>query len=797
MLKEKMQSFRKLNKAYSNQGVSIIMVIIAMSFVGILVSIVMLAALYNFYMKGVDKKSKDNFYSAETALEEVRGGIQRTVSDVFAASYMSILTDYGRSDTGRDERFAQMYTDDLFMRLGSSSDPDCYDEAALRNFISQCRVRYESDEKGAWLKTDENIQKSLQRYTDGIRLKGLQVSYIDEDGYMSIINTDFLIKIPDLNLGRPGDVPDILNYCLIANQHLTVVESRHPVLEGSVYGGQEGIDLKQGSSLEFARASFQDGEYAKSSSIFVSTDGDINVGKQDAVVENGSLATLKMTRTDGKAGVSLWASGINLYGGASNVNNPNCDLNGDVYLRDDFTIAGDSNVVKLAGNFYGYGNDDSDVAKSSSIVINGTNTKLDFEKLNNLELAGNGFISIEVPDDSTQNRTIKTGNSATSKAEQLAYLIPAELVGIVRKDDGSVDEENSLKKNPIPYSEYENFKEMEKTDKERNQMVDFSLGNGLLREPLVNYGIDEVESKKPAFYQRNGGSVWVYFYFKFHSALNANRFFQDYYNRNKQYLSNYIKNYISDFKIDDTGNTGLYLAGNMVVKKGDSYELVSATEAPTDEVNAKNTKFAELGLKFDALTHTLSDNAYALSDTQRKNSVFDNLIDVAKFRSMIPSGDRGVYFKGDVQDGNVTEAEQNLAVLINKENGAGTFVLDNVFLNDPDHKHIHLLIVDGNVEVTATEKFEGIIIASGTVTIRSDAKISAYANTYNKMANCFLAVAKKGELSGSETDHAAVYFFKQGKEAIEEDDEEGSGDSDDNQTITASDLIVPENWVKY
>lgn len=839
MLKQKMQSFKKLNKAYSNQGVSIIMVIIAMSFVGMLVSIVMLAALYNFYMKGVDRKAKDNFYSAETALEEIRAGIQRDVSAAFASSYMSILADYGRSDTGRDERFAQMYTDEVYRRLKADDKEDCYDEEVLRSFITQPRGDYEDENKGAWLETDKKIAKSLQRYTDGIRLKGLEVSYVDEDGYMSIISTDFLIKIPDLNLGRPGDVPDILNYCLIANEELKVENANQVQLKGSVYGGQNGINLNHSSKLTLGRADFQNSDvYEKNTKIFVSTDGDINVG-ESTVADAGNPATLILEKGP-ENGVDLWASGINLYGkaGETTANNVNCDLNGDIYLQDDFTVAGKSNYLKLAGNFYGYGNANDNAKDSSSIVINGTDTRLDFTGLNSLELAGNSFISVNNASDTDQGTindvNIKTGNSVTSKAEQLAYLIPAEMIWIDNKGA------ESLKMNPVPYDKYADYKaritkpEHDGYDPTRYKEVDFSLGGVIPDTALSNYGVNF----KIAMPQSKATDTkWVYYYFTFNSAYNANRFFQDYFGetKNHNYLSSYIDNYISDFKINpsllDKDNTALYLAGNMINRvegKNGSYQFQvhPANNVSVDEINAINTKYAELAQKYQTLIHTLQDNAYSLSSGQLNRTVFENLIDVDLFRSEFGEG-KSVFFRDSTNAS--TNPEEDLAFLmrpnsVRKADGTtelGTFELNDAFF--AAHPHIHLIVVDGNVDVTITTKFDGIIIANGIVTIKSNADISAYPNTYNQMANCFLAMGKsdawKDAVTGVKEDytswldgkrHSAVYFFRDGLEPDWEEDgdadseeestpEETNPDENDDgrQTITSSDLIVPENWVKY
>ena len=55
-----------------NKGFSLITVIIAVSFIGILGLLVLYMALSNFQMKITDLKGKDSFYTAERAIEEIR-----------------------------------------------------------------------------------------------------------------------------------------------------------------------------------------------------------------------------------------------------------------------------------------------------------------------------------------------------------------------------------------------------------------------------------------------------------------------------------------------------------------------------------------------------------------------------------------------------------------------------------------------------------------------------------------------------------------------------------------------------
>ena len=79
---------KKLNKLKkNNRGSSIVLVIIAIAFVGTLATILVYATYYNYLMKHTDRSAKGNFYTAETALNEINAGLQQIVSTAMQESY--------------------------------------------------------------------------------------------------------------------------------------------------------------------------------------------------------------------------------------------------------------------------------------------------------------------------------------------------------------------------------------------------------------------------------------------------------------------------------------------------------------------------------------------------------------------------------------------------------------------------------------------------------------------------------------------------------------------------------------
>ena len=93
---------RKFNNADSNRGGALLSVIIVMTVVGILGALILSISYTNFRMKQIDKKSKDNFYSAEAVLDEISVGLQKEVSIQYKNAYTTIMENYG-SYTASDE----------------------------------------------------------------------------------------------------------------------------------------------------------------------------------------------------------------------------------------------------------------------------------------------------------------------------------------------------------------------------------------------------------------------------------------------------------------------------------------------------------------------------------------------------------------------------------------------------------------------------------------------------------------------------------------------------------------------
>lgn len=117
----------QISKRKKNQGFSLLTVIVAVAFIGILGMLILYIAMANFQMKITDLKGKDSFYTAEKALEEVRTGLQEDVGEAMSTAYIKVLETYSQDsdvtsadatlDELRQASFKELFVKELTERL--------------------------------------------------------------------------------------------------------------------------------------------------------------------------------------------------------------------------------------------------------------------------------------------------------------------------------------------------------------------------------------------------------------------------------------------------------------------------------------------------------------------------------------------------------------------------------------------------------------------------------------------------------------------------------------------------------
>lgn len=607
----------------SNSGFSLITVILAVGLVGILVMLIAYMVIANFRMKMSGLKEKDAFYTAERALEEIRTGLQEDVAEAMSEAYTNVMESYNENvktgdvtmDVQRQAAYEREFLSILQTRLRvSNTNNTHYNIAKLREYVDLDKEDSFDSEKESLIVTAavdgesssssavaDRAKMTVSYTKKNITIKNLQVMYVDARGYAAIIRTNIQLDVPPIQYPTPSTLPDLMNMIVVAGKGIycasgnaTGTQTGDNEIQGSVYAGILPEDKLKVNGQAVG---------VKDAGIYLASGRTLNISKGERTVCAGEVTLAQNSAFHSLAETTLWAQGVN-------VTSAKAELLGKTYLSDDLTIkAGTGSYVKLAGEYYGYGDVESALkshnsveygypnqsqngtdtaqtpsttktyekktasALSSAITINGKSTTLDLSNLDRLLLAGKNYIaskalsktnSSETDSNTGNSDDVMTGESLTVKGTQLAYLVPDSLL-----ETGTGDYHN-----PMDYNTYANGAGIKKTDtaKEVQEKIKAfakkivktdktakSLGNQTLKQ----IGVDEDEPVQTVFYSDGGGAGgYVYFYLNFTDEKKASDFMQTYYNNNpslKKAMNGYLSFYFKGQDSFEKNTSGIYV----------------------------------------------------------------------------------------------------------------------------------------------------------------------------------------------------------------------------------------------
>lgn len=810
-----------------NKGFSLITVIIAVSFIGILGLLVLYMALSNFQMKITDLKGKDSFYTAERAIEEIRVGLQEDVGNSMSEAYIKVLETYDKDenlkdvvlDKQRQNDFVNEFIKKLANRLEKDSDQSKYDLDYLKKYLDMKISENEtliittpSDKKPVMTKDNKN----------GILLKNLKVIYVDPKGYASVIETDIRLGIPKVQFPTPSTLPDLMNMIVVAGKGI-ICEGGETKISGSIYSGIL-QDINDNTILE-------KNPYT---SIWIKSGTNLDIQDGEKIVSAGEIYTEPNASFTSEAGVTLWAQGVKLSSAQVN-------LLGTTYLSDDLTIeSGSGSRVTVQGEYYGYGYPESarsslnkymydnqekrwsDTALSSSIVINGKNTTLDLSGVRKIMLAGRSYIGTSKVSNSND---IMMGESITVKGTQLAYLLPPELIDASKLKDPEMEI-----KNPMSVSDYENsgLKQMNSVPLKMDAEVP-ELGNKSLNE----IGIDSEKPVQKVFYSNNADEGYVYLYLNFKDSKASSDFMYDYYMNNStvktnldKYLSFYFSGTNSGIKVKDMKNYIRYVTNGNVL----SYEGSEATENGTtakgsmavatspevsqallqEQTNYQNMWYAlnrKMITSVDLLNKEVKDSDGLVhnekEDTDR--NVFDNMVnekEMVQFLQEKHPESLKEEFTADEDDGlQAIMVHNGRSSTFQIKNDDGTTSETTVSGKNEPLKitsamadKLRLVVCTGDVIIDQGVHFQGIIMAKGRITLGAGASLES---APLEAARVFQAQMNKTE--GENKKISPKSFFWEGDKYVlgntnTSDETTDTGRVSD--TYDLADCVTYENWRK-
>lgn len=806
--------FEKNHKEAANKGSAMVVVIIAMAFIGILASVLMYMSLLNYQMKANNLKAKDNFYSAETVLDEIRMGMEGQISTSVSGAYTKVLESFESTSEEQKNSKMRYYFLSSMQEYYKADDTTVYDLTKLYNYISADTAlaqntvleavrgtdtyRVYQDASGNLIQEKEGdptwsgIPKGdLKLYTDGLSFCNLKVTYTDDAGYVSVIQTDLRVKLPDMEFAQAVTLPSITGISMVAQNNIQVIPDApmnlsNNTIGGSFYAdrliiGSEEADTENGTGVT---VNLQE------------TAGNENADKRMVVAKDlylGRGATL----TSDQYG-ELWAGTIRMHGGGNNTASVGkIDFAGNsIYVAGDLRMDGQRNNFKAGtlidgeytGQYIGFGTGRNN-ADNSAMIVNGTDTEIYLNELRNLTLAGNSYISLNTAksglsgEDAALNTGVKDimmGQSIAVKSDQLAYLIPAQCIAL----DASGKSVLGGSSNPVTKEQYYDLIWDQSNKKVRDGVreVVFDVPCAALNgNTLASYGLNSSNVQK-YFKRINSKITLVYYYVAFDSTTeegrtNAARYYQDYYSVNKETMDAYASLYTKAVKVREASSGAyiMHLSGNLVCSEEHSAELHPSTLG-TDKNNVGYQALLTADQsKFKALSKKMIDSYEQLlpSETADTANAYTNLVNEGKILT---------YW-------GVVRADTNIV----DKSGAKYFTGA-----DPEYKAV---VVQGDYEYTSAENFRGLIIATGNVKVSSNfhGTILAGGNiTLGQNVNvepdrdAVLHVMTYSNKAGTtETEYSVAQFLKGGEGYLHSD-----GKAYINSDIKLGELIVYENWQK-
>lgn len=406
----------------NNQGASLITVIITISFLAIMGTMVLSSAVVTYQMKSLDARSKKDFYSVETTLNDIYNGLGKDMTLIIADGYESTLTsrnpDTGLAFETETEAFAyfKKYFVDKFKELygvsGTTVDP--VEIAALIVKLNEYIVQ--PSDGSAEIKSLQRIEvASSNAY---IKLIGAIVTY--DNTVMqttSSITTDIVLSAPTIRFFDSHDY--VWDYAVIGNEGVTVTGTNNSV-NGNLYAGIAG-DPEGGLVLEDA--------------IF-NLSGETIVTSGNITLKDSSLSIQGLTNAMKS---NIWAGTISLESGENHFR-----AYSNTYLDDDLEILSSNSTVTLEGSYYGYNNSSGlptagvvGHTSSSAINVNGKNNTLNFTGLDLLLLAGKSYLDFDSAGyDGTDSglNEYATGEGLALRTNQVIYMVPTQFLPVANPE---------------------------------------------------------------------------------------------------------------------------------------------------------------------------------------------------------------------------------------------------------------------------------------------------------------------------------------------------------------------------
>lgn len=383
-----MKSILRFRK--DNRGDTLVIVLVGIFLIGLLGSAILASTAMNYQMKSIDKGQKQNFYTAEQALDEVYAGIGSDVMNSMQYAYSYVLDNMLKIDPTTNKYAPQDNAElnkifrNIFYYSLTGAIPA--DKAITWDTVKN-NVDHDSSRLNAVYQNTSSMREDLTEHLNSLvsassayvpvvsipqgtdnavsydskivtstsgesitidffTLNDVTVTYTSAQDVTSRVSTDIVVEVPvvDINFSEVTtlDYGELLKYSIVAEGDTNTTAPTMTVVtpvkvNGNVYAGKLASEAKEGISLQGTTFDFVGSSLVSSGSIVLNS------------------STLKVNKADTAASMRLWARNLITEGDDDNIQIDNTDC----VLKDDLQIDGSNSVVKITGSYYGIGYRDS------------------------------------------------------------------------------------------------------------------------------------------------------------------------------------------------------------------------------------------------------------------------------------------------------------------------------------------------------------------------------------------------------------------------------------------------------
>ncbi len=741
----------------NDKGASLVLVLVAMLFVGIIGGIVLTLTVGNAKSTKSTINDSESFYTSESAMDDFQMFIKKLATSAATQAYADTLEKVGSEEDYKlnfKKRFYESIQNSVKIHLGADN---ALETGFISNQISTGRsetvtIKIGSIEYGGY---DPGLaDEVVKENSNPIILKDVEVTVLDASGSMNKVTADVTVQanMPKVETVDTSEdfIYDIDHFVMIAGGSINPDNDYvSGDITGSIYAYK---DLNIRTILN-SDPTLSKSENIKADSVIVggniNVDGVLNI----APIGDTSVSEVRVREEEDETrnvGVEIWSDGVKINGSKAQMtiskDSEDDSLTTEMYLRDSLELNGKYAQFKATCNrLYGFSGSGADVyyngsanLLSSAIILNGLGAKLDLSGVGDLQLAGTAYTALPTvagvdelysyyngeTSEPTNLYYYTQGESITYRALQALYLIPGDFI-------------KGIGHNPMKKSEYEALLQKNQDGTLKKD----SLGNYIPNEDYLDMDKAEpyVGHKADATHDGNdyllGGTVWkshyvrylngdeyVYLFWNFSSTASAVTYFNRITGSKKKYEGLVGK----QLDILENNNGHILLPDESNIKtKGNNIEYSSSTFTSKAGGSVSVSKYDD---QYKCIKSELRDECDTLKKGKKlTDNMFGGTFGSAHLANKFFKGELSYGVLSPYKDANgnaITYAEHSSSdtkyYLITGPN----VQLGNVGASHGDDwqkvesvstDYTYIIITPGDVDIQLTSSFRGMIIAGGDI----------------------------------------------------------------------------------